>query len=281
MNRKIHARHLAVSVIAAVLALGGASSLALLPAASAVDYPPPPPPPPVMTPPTPATIQIGTASTSLGKVLTGPNGLTLYTLSSDPNNGSVCTGTCLAAWPPLLVGAGGIVTGPTGVSQTFGTFTRADDGTTQAAAAGRPLYYFASDSAPGQTSGEGITAPGGVWHVAAATGPLPGSAKIHPTVAVRSSQPAGTIPRGTATTFSATVRPLGPTPAKVRFAVYRRDGSVSRLVAVREIVASRTGRATLRFMFARAGSWFVRSRVVADSTFAASGWTPFLRYQVR
>ncbi len=234
-----------------------------------------------MTPPTPATVQIGTASTSLGDVLTGPNGLTLYTLSSDPNNGSVCTGTCLAAWPPLLVGAGGTVTGPVGVSLPFGTFTRADDGTTQAAAAGRPLYYFASDSASGQTSGEGITAPGGVWRIAAAASPLPGSPKIHPTFVVHSSRPAGTISRGTAVTFSATVRPLGPTPAKVRFAVYRRDGGVPRLVAVRDIVASRTGRATLRFMFGRAGSWFVRSRVLADTTFAASGWTPFLRYHVR
>jgi len=116
----------------------------------------------------PSSIQVGTMSTALGVVLTGPNGLTLYTLSSDPNNGSVCTAGCLTAWPPLLVAAGGTVSGPSGSSLTFGTFTRADDGTTQVTGDARPLYYFKNDTAPGQTNGEGIQGAGGVWHVAKA-----------------------------------------------------------------------------------------------------------------
>jgi Uncharacterized protein conserved in bacteria len=115
----------------------------------------------------PASIQVGTTPTSaLGVVLTGPSGMTLYTLSSDSNNGSVCTGGCLAAWPPLLVASGGTVTGPSGGSLTFSTFTRTDDSSVQASADGRPLYYFGGDSAPGQTNGEGIKGAGGVWHVA-------------------------------------------------------------------------------------------------------------------
>jgi predicted lipoprotein with Yx(FWY)xxD motif len=165
MNGQVHARRLVALVLASMLALGGASSLALVPAASAITYPPPPPP--VMPPPS-ASVQVGSMSTALGAVLTGPSGNTLYTLSSDPNNGSVCTGGCLGFWPPLLVPSGGTVTGPAGTSLTFGTFTRSDDGTTQATANGRPLYSFANDTAPGQTNGEGIKALGGTWHVAAA-----------------------------------------------------------------------------------------------------------------
>jgi len=172
MNGQVHARRLVASVLASMLALGGASSLALVPAASAITYPPPPPP--VMPPPS-ASVQVGSMSTALGAVLTGPSGNTLYTLSSDPNNGSVCTGACLGFWPPLLVPSGGTVSGPAGTGLTFGTFTRTDDMTIQATANSRPLYNFAADTAPGQTNGEGIKAFGGVWHVAAAFSSFLGS----------------------------------------------------------------------------------------------------------
>jgi predicted lipoprotein with Yx(FWY)xxD motif len=133
----------------------------------------------------PGSIQVGTMPTStLGVVLTGPNGMTLYTLSSDPNNGSVCTGQCLTFWPPLLVASGGAVTGPSGGSLTFATFTRADDGTTQVAADGRAIYYFKNDTAPGQSNGEGVKGAGGVWHVASAAA----------TSAVASAAPAAATP---------------------------------------------------------------------------------------
>ncbi len=170
MNGQVHARRLVASVLASMLALGGASSLALVPATSAITYPPPP----VMPPPS-ASVQVGSMSTALGAVLTGPSGNTLYTLSSDPNNGSVCTGACLGFWPPLLVPSGGTVSGPAGTSLTFGTFTRTDTGTTQATVNGRPLYYFAADTAPGQTNGDGIQAFGGTWHVASAASSFLGS----------------------------------------------------------------------------------------------------------
>ena len=116
----------------------------------------------------PASLQLGAGSSaSLGSFLIGPNGLTLYTLSSETSTGSVCTGGCLANWPALIVAPGGSVSGPAGATGTFSTFTRADDGATQVALNSHPLYYFAGDSAAGQTNGEGIKAFGGTWHVAA------------------------------------------------------------------------------------------------------------------
>jgi predicted lipoprotein with Yx(FWY)xxD motif len=116
----------------------------------------------------PSSIRLGsTTSATLGTYLTGPGGMTIYTLSSDPNNGTVCSGGCLANWPPLLIAPGGSTTGPTGATGSFGSFVRSD-GTVQVTHDSRPLYYFAHDTAAGQTNGEGISALGGTWHVAAA-----------------------------------------------------------------------------------------------------------------
>ncbi len=111
----------------------------------------------------PASLALGSHAASVGTVLAGPNGLTLYTLSSDPNGGSICTGQCLTFWPPLVVAPGGTVSGPSGAG-TFATFARSDDGLTQVTLDGRALYYFKNDSQPGDANGEGIQALGGVWH---------------------------------------------------------------------------------------------------------------------
>ncbi len=98
----------------------------------------------------PASLQLGSGSSAaLGAFLVGPSGLTLYTLSSDTASGSVCTGGCLANWPALVVAPGGSVSGPASATGTFATITRADTGATQVTYNGRPLYYFAHDTAAG------------------------------------------------------------------------------------------------------------------------------------
>jgi predicted lipoprotein with Yx(FWY)xxD motif len=101
-------------------------------------------------------VVVGTASTSLGVVLVAPNGFTLYTRSGDSANTSTCTGGCLAAWPALTVPAGGTASAGTGVTGTVATFTRADNGTTQVTYKGLPLYFWQSDSKPGDVTGQGI-----------------------------------------------------------------------------------------------------------------------------
>jgi predicted lipoprotein with Yx(FWY)xxD motif len=98
----------------------------------------------------------------IGHVLTGPNGLTLYTLSSDPNNKSTCHGSCAANWPPFRVKTGSVVAGGPGVGGKFGTI--ASSGSLhQVTYRGRPLYYFSGDSSAGDANGQGI---GMVWYVA-------------------------------------------------------------------------------------------------------------------
>ncbi|PKI16086.1 thiol oxidoreductase [Colwellia sp. 12G3] len=81
---------------------------------------------------------------------------TLYVFDNDLSTPetSVCNGDCATSWPPVLVGdveASGV----NGLS----TITR-NDGTLQAAHNGRPLYFYAQDSAVGDTNGEGL---GDVW----------------------------------------------------------------------------------------------------------------------
>jgi len=61
------------------------------------------------------------------------------------------------------------VTGGSGVTGTLGTITRSD-GTVQATYNGHPLYTYTADTAPGQASGNGINASGGVWHEATVSG---------------------------------------------------------------------------------------------------------------
>ncbi len=146
----------------------------------------------------PSSVTLGSGSSgTLGNYLTGPNGHTLYTLSSDPTNGSSCAGQCATFWPPLVVASGGTVHGPAGAMGTFSTFKRSD-GTTQVAFGGRALYYFLQDTAAGQTTGEGVVAFGGTWHVAHVQ---IGSATASPSAAVGgvTSAPAQGTPPPTST----------------------------------------------------------------------------------
>jgi predicted lipoprotein with Yx(FWY)xxD motif len=91
-------------------------------------------------------------------VLTNTKGLTLYTLSGETNGKFICTGTCLKAWPPLLVAAGTKPKGPV----KLGTIKR-PEGKIQVTFMGMPVYTFSGDSKKGEANGEGLRDVG-VWH---------------------------------------------------------------------------------------------------------------------
>ena len=97
---------------------------------------------------------VGAASSpTFGMVLTGPNGLTLYTHAGDSATASTCTGGCATAWPPLATT--GQPTAGTGVTGQLGTLTR-PDGTTQVTYGGMPLYAWQGDTKPGDVTGDGV-----------------------------------------------------------------------------------------------------------------------------
>ena len=112
-----------------------------------------------------ATLALKVGTTSLGSVLVDGAGHTLYVFTKDEKNKSNCTAACLNAWPPLY----GVPTAGTGVDASkLGSFATAD-GKTQATINGMPLYYFATDAAPGDVKGQNV---GGSWFVVDATGTL-------------------------------------------------------------------------------------------------------------
>jgi predicted lipoprotein with Yx(FWY)xxD motif len=104
------------------------------------------------------------ADSDHGEILTDADGLTIYFFANDTEGSSSCEGECLANWPP--VEAEGTPTGGEGVTAELGTIERSD-GSTQLSVNGFPAYYFAGDSAAGDTNGQG---QGDVWWVFGADG---------------------------------------------------------------------------------------------------------------
>jgi predicted lipoprotein with Yx(FWY)xxD motif len=109
---------------------------------------------------------ISATQTSLGSVLSGPSGDTVYTLVSAQGMPIPCTGQCLSAWPPVAATAGSSAHAGSGVSATLAV----NAGVMQVTADGAPLYYFSGDSAAGQVNGQGIKSFGGIWYAVQASG---------------------------------------------------------------------------------------------------------------
>ena len=107
---------------------------------------------------TTATLTMKT--TKIGKVLTDSKGDTLYVYSKDMRGAaSTCTMSCAKEWPAVK----GKPAAAMGVKFAGSLGSVKDmDGTIQATYDGYPLYTYAGDMAPGETSGNGA---GGVWHV--------------------------------------------------------------------------------------------------------------------
>jgi len=91
-----------------------------------------------------------------GKILTDSHGMTLYTYDHDKQGMSDCYNECAVSWPPLKAETSAMPKGK------FSVIKR-KDGTSQWAYNGKPLYLWAGDKKPGETSGDGV---GGVWHIA-------------------------------------------------------------------------------------------------------------------
>ncbi len=108
------------------------------------------------------------ASTGLGKVLVEARGRTLYLFEADKGTMSACGGACASVWPPLTT-TGRPTAGPGVTASKLGT-TKRSDGATEVTYNGHPLYTYAGDSAPGQTSGQGLDDYGAEWYVLSAGG---------------------------------------------------------------------------------------------------------------
>lgn len=104
---------------------------------------------------------------SLGQILVGHNGFTLYALTDDTVNTVTCTGACLAQWFPLATQGNPDV--GSGVDKSLlGTAALAGGGQV-VTYNGHPLYYFVGDMAKGDVNGQGV---GNKWYVVSPAGEL-------------------------------------------------------------------------------------------------------------
>ena len=112
---------------------------------------------------------IGVGTTRLGQGLVGGTGRTVYLFAADSGTKSACNSSaCVQYWPPVLT-AGAPQAGAGGNASLLGTTTR-EDGTTEVTYAGHPLYYFLSDKAAGDVTGQGVNGFGGPWYVISPSG---------------------------------------------------------------------------------------------------------------
>jgi predicted lipoprotein with Yx(FWY)xxD motif len=178
----------ATQVPATATPMPAATATSMPPTATATSVPPtattapptatvtPLPPTATMVPPTataapsptsqaaPPTVMIAKDAT-LGDILVNDQGFTLYYFKDDQPDTSNCTGACAQLWPPLTVAQGTQPVAGPGVPDKLGVIQRAD-GTYQVTYDHMPLYTFAQDTQPGQTSGQGRA---NLWYVIAIT----------------------------------------------------------------------------------------------------------------
>jgi len=143
----------AIAVAAALLAGCGGGGYG----GSSAAYPGPGSPGPS---PSPQTVPLSTMTLKGATGFVNNANLTVYVFDLDlqsPGQSS-CNGQCSQNWPPLIAPAGNLPSPYSAIAR--------QDGHSQLAYKGRPLYTFAGDSAPGQTNGDNLDAFGGIWHIA-------------------------------------------------------------------------------------------------------------------
>jgi predicted lipoprotein with Yx(FWY)xxD motif len=114
----------------------------------------------------PASVSL--RSTKLGRILVDGQGRTLYLFQADKGTTSNCSGACTGIWPPLTTTSRPMA--GAGLSAAKLGTARRSDGKLGVTYNGHPLYTYAGDSSPGQTTGEESKDFGAEWDVLSAAG---------------------------------------------------------------------------------------------------------------
>ena len=108
----------------------------------------------------PATVAVAN-NPKLGQIVVDGKGMTLYLFEKDDESDeSYCNGKCADVWPPLTTSGSPQVKVPGGKVTTF----KREDGTTQVAFDGHPLYYYVKDTKPGDATGNELDLFGAEWY---------------------------------------------------------------------------------------------------------------------
>ena len=152
-----------VAVAMTVVGVGAAAGAVVLPAAAGA----------ASSPTTVTTAQ----NKTWGKILVLGNGTTVYRLTTDPKNKSVCKGECAKIWPPVVLAAGQKTPIGHGGVTGLGTITRSG-GVHQVTYKGVPLYRFIGDHKSGQATGN-IKDTWGRWWVVNPANPRVAPTAVH------------------------------------------------------------------------------------------------------
>jgi predicted lipoprotein with Yx(FWY)xxD motif len=125
-----------------------------------------------------------------GPTLTLKNGHTVYRLTKDSKDKSVCTGKCATIWLPVLLANGQKTPVGNGVSH-LGSFTRAN-GTHQVTYEGIPLYTFVGDKKADVVTGN-IKDTWGQWWSINPSSPLTAPQKKGGSSTTTTTSPGGGI----------------------------------------------------------------------------------------
>jgi predicted lipoprotein with Yx(FWY)xxD motif len=107
--------------------------------------------------------------TRYGRMLFDGRGRALYLFTRETGQSrSRCYGDCATAWPPFLTR--GKPRARAGVKASLLGTTKRRDGKTQVTYRGQPLYYYITDTKPGQVTCQDVTEFGGTWLVVAPSG---------------------------------------------------------------------------------------------------------------
>jgi predicted lipoprotein with Yx(FWY)xxD motif len=118
-----------------------------------------------------------TPSAEIGTYVTDGAGRTLYRFDNDSATPprSTCNNDCATAWPPLLIKSPGKIY-PDGINPKIIGYVERADHTCQVTINGHPVYYFVTDTRPGDINGQGVN---GTWFAVSPTGgrtrPVPDS----------------------------------------------------------------------------------------------------------
>ena len=119
-----------------------------------------------------AAADLKTAATKAGQVVVDAKGMSVYYYTKDTKDSgtSACTGSCIAAWPPVLSSSD--TPSADGVTGKVGTIAT-PDGKKQLTINGMPVYYYFKDKAAGDITGQGV---GSVWYLVNPAGDMVTSA---------------------------------------------------------------------------------------------------------
>lgn len=116
-----------------------------------------------------------TMTTSIGAVLVGASGRTLYELVGDSAANPTCTGACLAIWPPVTKNGSQVIVN------------------------GHPVFTYVRDTSAGQANGQNVTDQWGRWLALDANGnPIGASGATTPSSPAPASKTKAPNPGGAA-----------------------------------------------------------------------------------